>query len=374
LLLFSGASNWLSGEERSRLEAVQRDWRLSRPAKPYSVRIAGTCGSSKAREPTGQPWHRYRQPSADVSCRPDAAVVVGSSTSAAHQRSLFDRNRIAAAAVTLTAYAAESQKAADEPIKEEYEKGKDEEKVATTVAVSTDTPSVSPVLPEESSEKKEEVASSEEKPREALDDDIDAEEEKPIDKSPGLGTVMKRMENSVLIKEDGWRAEGASFVHFLEVDFFFLGRHHCCLDGRFLKFDEELGRGSFKTVYRGLDTETGVAVAWCELQESKLNKAGLFMRKGNVFAERQRFREEAEMLKGLQHPNIVRFYDYWERQDHAGKKRYIVLVTELMTSGTLKMYLKRFKRINIKVGDYNLIEYFCSVSQAMLRFAVSFCD
>lgn len=126
------------------------------------------------------------------------------------------------------------------------------------------------------------------------DDDYDAEaEEKPIDKSP---------------------------------------------DGRFLKFDEELGRGSFKTVFRGLDTETGVAVAWCELQDNKLNKA-----------ERQRFREEAEMLKGLQHPNIVRFYDYWERQEIAGKRKYIVLVTELMTSGTLKMYLKRFKRINIKV-------------------------
>ncbi len=37
-------------------------------------------------------------------------------------------------------------------------------------------------------------------------------------------------------------------------------------DGRFLKFDIEIGRGSFKTVYKGLDTETGVAVAWCELQ------------------------------------------------------------------------------------------------------------
>ena len=37
-------------------------------------------------------------------------------------------------------------------------------------------------------------------------------------------------------------------------------------DGRFLKFDIEVGRGSFKTVYKGLDTETGVAVAWCELQ------------------------------------------------------------------------------------------------------------
>lgn len=37
-------------------------------------------------------------------------------------------------------------------------------------------------------------------------------------------------------------------------------------DGRFMKFDVEIGRGSFKTVYKGLDTETGVAVAWCELQ------------------------------------------------------------------------------------------------------------
>lgn len=38
-------------------------------------------------------------------------------------------------------------------------------------------------------------------------------------------------------------------------------------DGRFLKF-EEIGRGSFKTVYKGLDTGNGVAVAWCELQVS----------------------------------------------------------------------------------------------------------
>lgn len=42
------------------------------------------------------------------------------------------------------------------------------------------------------------------------------------------------------------------------------------LDGRFLKFDEEVGRGAFKTVHKGLDTETGVAVAWCELQVSTL--------------------------------------------------------------------------------------------------------
>ncbi|XP_057712229.1 serine/threonine-protein kinase WNK1 isoform X3 [Corythoichthys intestinalis] len=107
-------------------------------------------------------------------------------------------------------------------------------------------------------------------------------------------------------------------------------------DGRFLKFDIEIGRGSFKTVYKGLDTDTTVEVAWCELQDRKLSKS-----------ERQRFKEEAGMLKGLQHPNIVRFYDSWEGPCKG--KKCIVLVTELMTSGTLKTYLKRFKVMKIKV-------------------------
>jgi hypothetical protein len=43
-------------------------------------------------------------------------------------------------------------------------------------------------------------------------------------------------------------------------------------NGRYLKFDEEIGRGSFKTVYRGLDTQTGVSVAWCELQVSSVHQ------------------------------------------------------------------------------------------------------
>uniref|UniRef100_A0A8C5S292 non-specific serine/threonine protein kinase n=1 Tax=Laticauda laticaudata TaxID=8630 RepID=A0A8C5S292_LATLA len=107
-------------------------------------------------------------------------------------------------------------------------------------------------------------------------------------------------------------------------------------DGRFLKFDIEIGRGSFKTVYKGLDTETTVEVAWCELQTRKLSKM-----------ERQRFSEEVEMLKGLQHPNIVRFYDSWKSSIKG--QICIVLVTELMTSGTLKTYLKRFKEMKMKV-------------------------
>ncbi|XP_048848260.1 serine/threonine-protein kinase WNK4-like [Brienomyrus brachyistius] len=107
-------------------------------------------------------------------------------------------------------------------------------------------------------------------------------------------------------------------------------------DGRYLKFNIEIGRGSFKTVYRGLDTETSVEVAWCELQTQKLTKT-----------ERQRFSEEAVMLKGLQHPNIVRFHDSWKSTVNGHK--CIILVTELMTSGTLKTYLKRFKEMKLKL-------------------------
>ncbi|KAM6951524.1 serine/threonine-protein kinase WNK4 [Aplochiton taeniatus] len=53
------------------------------------------------------------------------------------------------------------------------------------------------------------------------------------------------------------------------------------------------------------------------------------------------------MLKGLQHPNIVRFYDSWKSTVKGHK--CILLVTELMTSGTLKTYLKRFKEMKLKL-------------------------
>uniref|UniRef100_A0A914ZH07 non-specific serine/threonine protein kinase n=1 Tax=Parascaris univalens TaxID=6257 RepID=A0A914ZH07_PARUN len=275
---FSVGANWLSGEERSRLEAVQRDWRQSRPAKAFT------------------PWTRIKQPSGDKSARPNASTHRNESP-LLHQQSLFERNRIASKSSAARAVTSATQKSAIKKAADAVFKAAEVEKVEEETSTADE--AVQPqalVLPSKEEEKKKEEEQQpavEDRQREVQDDDYDAEEEKPIDKSP---------------------------------------------DGRFLKFDEELGRGSFKTVYRGLDTETGVAVAWCELQESKLNKV-----------ERQRFRDEAEMLKDLQHPNIVRFYDYWERQDHAGKRKYIVLVTELMTSGTLKMYLKRFKRINIKV-------------------------
>nr|XP_057905553.1 serine/threonine-protein kinase WNK4-like isoform X2 [Doryrhamphus excisus] len=110
-------------------------------------------------------------------------------------------------------------------------------------------------------------------------------------------------------------------------------------DGRFLKFNIEIGRGSFKTVYKGLDTETTVEVAWCELQVAQTHRLSK--------VERQRFGEEVGMLKALQHPNIVRFFDSWKSVLKGHK--CTILVTELMTSGTLKTYLRRFRQMKLKL-------------------------
>lgn len=68
------------------------------------------------------------------------------------------------------------------------------------------------------------------------------------------------------------------------------------------------------------------------------------------------------MLKGLQHPNIVRFYDSWESVLRG--KKCIVLVTELMTSGTLKTLVKNHICIPhiqiyyLKKGQYIEIKIF----------------
>jgi len=76
-------------------------------------------------------------------------------------------------------------------------------------------------------------------------------------------------------------------------------------------------------------------------------------------SEHQRFKEEAEMLKTLQHQNIVRFYDFFEEPLPKGK-RLIVLVTELMTSGTLKTYVVDMYWLSIVL--YNIYyEIVCDV-------------
>jgi WNK lysine deficient protein kinase len=91
--------------------------------------------------------------------------------------------------------------------------------------------------------------------------------------------------------------------------------------GRFTKLNVEIGRGSFKTVFKGHDAEDGTTIAWCELQSrSRISKK-----------DHKRFKIEADLLKRLQHPSIIRFYDYWEVVESQSREKYFVLITEFMT-------------------------------------------
>ena len=105
-------------------------------------------------------------------------------------------------------------------------------------------------------------------------------------------------------------------------------------DGRYSRYTKELGRGASKIVFKGLDEEEGMEVAWCQVNIG-------------VFGEeaRDRIIQEASMLKELDHPTILKFHAIFEQPS----TRQIVFITEMMTSGTLKQFTSKAKRVKRKI-------------------------
>ncbi|KAF9922566.1 hypothetical protein FBU30_007317 [Linnemannia zychae] len=100
--------------------------------------------------------------------------------------------------------------------------------------------------------------------------------------------------------------------------------------GRFQRCDEVLGEGAYKVVYRGCDLEEGNEVAWNQLRFDHLSKR-----------EAQKILSEIEILQSIRNEHIINFYASWSTPvKHSGGER-IVFITELMSSGTLKQYLKK---------------------------------
>lgn len=100
------------------------------------------------------------------------------------------------------------------------------------------------------------------------------------------------------------------------------------------RYQECVGKGRFKTVYKGYDTRNGVDVAWCKVEaaphhltphqiDSLLNE----MRKGLI----------------LDHPNIIKCLKCWA----SSNKDCINLVTELFASGTLREYRQNYRHLGI---------------------------
>lgn len=100
-------------------------------------------------------------------------------------------------------------------------------------------------------------------------------------------------------------------------------------NSQYAKLNTILGRGAYKTVWKGLDREEGIEVAWNILETTK-----------NEYSE---LVQETEILKKVRHPNVIHFYDSWYSNGE------FIFITELMTSGTLREYIKKFKNPSMKI-------------------------
>ena len=109
--------------------------------------------------------------------------------------------------------------------------------------------------------------------------------------------------------------------------------------GRWLKRREEVEQRDVPGIdcaYLAMDTEEGVEVVWNEVQ---------FSERKNFKAQEEKIQQVFENLTQLEHPNIVKFHRYWT-DTHNDKPR-VIFITEYMSSGSLKQFLKRTKR-NVK--------------------------
>ena len=94
---------------------------------------------------------------------------------------------------------------------------------------------------------------------------------------------------------------------------------------------ERLGRGSFSTVYRGVDSRDNSEVAIKVVDRSKLSNPRLVDR-------------EIEILKALDHPSIVELKDIIRPPD----SKYIFIIMEYLAGGELFDYVVGSSRLSEK--------------------------
>lgn len=90
--------------------------------------------------------------------------------------------------------------------------------------------------------------------------------------------------------------------------------------GRYLRFEDKLGTGQYKVVYRSYDTSMGIEVAWNTVNIKNLPSQ-----------EKKRIMNEVRLLQNLEHKNLVQFHGSWVNRE----KEEVIFVTEIMQSGSL---------------------------------------
>lgn len=107
--------------------------------------------------------------------------------------------------------------------------------------------------------------------------------------------------------------------------------------GRWLKRREEVDQRDvpgIDCVHLAMDTEEGVEVVWNEVQYASLQE---------LKSQEDKMCQVFDNLLQLDHQNVVKFHRYWTDTQHIERPR-VIFITEFMSSGSLKQFLKRTKR------------------------------
>ncbi|KAG5618061.1 hypothetical protein H5410_017885 [Solanum commersonii] len=105
--------------------------------------------------------------------------------------------------------------------------------------------------------------------------------------------------------------------------------------GRYGRYKEVLGKGAFKKVYRAFDELEGIEVAWNQVKVADLLRNEVDL---------ERLYSEVHLLKTLKHKNIIKFYNSWVDT----KTENINIITEIFTSGNLRQYRKKHRKVDLR--------------------------
>lgn len=105
--------------------------------------------------------------------------------------------------------------------------------------------------------------------------------------------------------------------------------------GRYIRFDEVLGKGAFKTVYRAFDEVDGIEVAWNQVRIDDMLRSP---------EDLEKLYSEVHLLRSLNNENIIKLYNSWVDD----KKKTVNMITELLTSGSLRVYRMKHKHVDTK--------------------------
>ena len=105
----------------------------------------------------------------------------------------------------------------------------------------------------------------------------------------------------------------------------------------FYKILTEVGKGTFGTVYKALELSNGriVAIKKIALKQNQENNSIL---------------KEIELMKEIEHPNIVKYYNYFKNEND----NIYYIIMEYLEGGTLKNYLTENKN-NITENESRII-------------------